>query len=171
MTAGPRKVSKRDGRPSDLEEARRLWRAFALQRGLNASKTRDVVVDVFFETTEHASLQDLFDAARKRNPGVSFATVYRTMRLLDEAGLADARNFGDGKSTLYEVAAGRAHHDHLICEGCGQIVEFLDEDLEALQDKIVRRYGFSLSRHRHELYGLCPDCRPRPRERRPEGRP
>jgi Fur family transcriptional regulator, ferric uptake regulator len=138
-----------------------MWRAFLTERGLNVSKARDAVVEVFFETEAHASLQELFDAASRRHAGVGFATVYRTMKLLDEAGLADARNFGDGKSTLYEVAAGRSHHDHLICESCGRIVEFVDEEVESLQDKIARRYGFSLKRHRHELYGLCSDCRPR----------
>jgi len=161
MSPAARKAPKKEDRSDQLEEARRLWRAFVEQRGLNSSKTRDAVVDVFFETTAHATLQDLFDAARKRQTGVSFATVYRTMRLLDEAGLADARNFGEGKSTLYEVAAGRAHHDHLICEACGKIVEFVDEDVETLQDQIARRYGFSLLRHRHELYGLCATCHPR----------
>jgi Fur family ferric uptake transcriptional regulator len=146
-------------RPSNLEEARRLWRAFAAEQGLNTSKARDAVVEVFFGMKDHASLQDLFDKARRQHAGVSFATVYRTMKLLDEAGLADARNFGDGKSTLYEVAAGRGHHDHLICDSCGRIVEFVDDEVEALQDQIARRYGFSLLRHRHELYGLCADCR------------
>jgi Fur family ferric uptake transcriptional regulator len=148
-------------RPASLDEARRLWSAFAAERGLNTSRARDAVVDVFFGMKDHATLQELFDLARKRHAGVSFATVYRTMRLLDEAGLADARNFGGGKSTLYEVAAGRAHHDHLICESCGCIVEFVDDEVEALQDQIARRYGFSLLRHRHELYGLCAECRPR----------
>ena len=159
--APPRRKLISKQQPTDVDDARRLWRAFSAERGLNVSKARDAVVDVFFSTREHASLQDLFEAARRQHAGVSFATVYRTMRLLDEAGLADARNFGDGKSTLYEVAVGRSHHDHLICESCGRIVEFVDEDVEALQDKIARRHGFSLLRHRHELYGLCSECRPR----------
>jgi Fur family ferric uptake transcriptional regulator len=150
-----------ESRPSSPAEARRLWQEFAAKRGLKASRARDAVVDVFFATKHHASLQDLFEASRGQHAAVSFTTVYRTMKLLDEAGLADARNFGDGKSTLYEVAAGREHHDHLICESCGRIVEFVDEDVEALQDELAQRHGFSLRRHRHELYGLCPDCRPR----------
>jgi Fur family ferric uptake transcriptional regulator len=158
-----RKAVEAESRPSSVAEARRLWQEFARKRGLKASKARDAVVDVFFATSHHASLQDLFDAARAQHAAVSFTTVYRTMKLLDEAGLADARNFGAGKSTLYEVAAGRSHHDHLICESCGRIVEFVDEDVEALQDAVAERHGFSLQRHRHELYGLCPDCRPRRR--------
>jgi Fur family ferric uptake transcriptional regulator len=156
---GRTKTKPAVNRPSSLAEARRMWHAFTSKRELKTSKTRDAVVDVFFETTAHASLQDLFDAARKRHEAVSFTTVYRTMKLLDEAGLADARKFGEGKSTLYEVAAGRSHHDHLICDSCGCIVEFVDDEVEELQDAIARKHGFALRRHRHELYGLCANCR------------
>jgi Fur family ferric uptake transcriptional regulator len=146
--------------PASLDEARRMWRAFMSERGLNASKARDVVVDVFLGTTEHMGLQELYEAARRRHQGVGFATVYRTMKLLEEAGLAHARHFGTGKVTLYEVALGGSHHDHLICDECGRIVEFVEPQIEDLQDKIAERHGFTLSRHRHELYGLCKDCRP-----------
>jgi Fur family ferric uptake transcriptional regulator len=118
-----------------------------------------VVVDTFFGTTEHVDLQELFEAARKKHAGVSFATVYRAMKLLDEAGLAHARRFGSTKSTVYEVAVGRPHHDHLICSQCGRIVEFVDPEVERLQDKIAARHGFELQAHRHELYGLCTACR------------
>ncbi len=137
----------------------RLWRAFLGDRGLNISKARDSVVEIFLATKEHIDLQTLYTLARKRHPGVGFATVYRTMKLLEEAGLAHARRFGDAKETLYEVAVGRSHHDHLICQRCGLIVEFVSPDVEALQDKIAERHGFTLSSHRHELYGTCPNCR------------
>ena len=82
------------------------------------------------------------------------------MKLLEEAGIAHTRRFGNTKETLYEVATGRAHHDHLICEQCGRIIEFFSPEVERLQDRIATKYGFTLSRHRHELYGTCPDCRP-----------
>ena len=141
------------------DEPQRLWREFVGGRGLNASKARDAVVAIFLDTKEHIDLQTLYMLARKRHPGVGFATVYRTMKLLEEAGIAHARHFGDAKETLYEVAAGRSHHDHLICERCGQIVEFVSPEVEKAQDQIAARHGFTLSRHRHELYGVCPDCR------------
>jgi Fur family ferric uptake transcriptional regulator len=145
--------------PANLEEARTMWRSFMSERGLNASKARDAVVDVFLSTTEHSGLQDLYRAARRRHAGVGFATVYRTMKLLEEAELAHARQFGTGKTTLYEVALGSDHHDHLICERCGRIVEFFEPRIEAQQEKIAAHYGYSLLRHRHELYGICADCR------------
>ena len=100
----------------------RQWQEFVSGRGLHASKTRDAVVDVFLKTKEHIDLQGLFERARRTHPGVGFATVYRTMKLLEEAGIAHTRRFGNTKETLYELAAGRSHHDHLICERCGRIV-------------------------------------------------
>ena len=148
------------------EPFRAAWQAFVVEKGLNASKTRDAVVESFLGTKEHVTLQTLHEVARARQAGVGFATVYRTMKLLEEAGLAHARHFGDAKETLYEVAAGRSHHDHLICERCGRIVEFVDADVETLQDDIARRHGFTLSRHRHELYGVCPACSGRRRPAR-----
>ena len=141
------------------EKNEKVWRAFLVERGLNASKTREDVVAVFLQTTAHIDLQELHAVVRKRHPGIGFATVYRTMKLLEDAGLAHARRFGDAKETLYEVALGRSHHDHLICERCGRIVEFMSQEVERLQDQIAAKHGFALSRHRHELYGSCPECR------------
>jgi Fur family transcriptional regulator, ferric uptake regulator len=141
------------------EDPRRLWRDFVADRGLNASRAREAVVDVFLATSAHVDLQSLYDIARRRHSGVSFATVYRTMKLLEEAGIAHARRFGDAKGAVFEVAVGRSHHDHLICENCGRIVEFVNPQVERLQDEIAAEHGFTLDRHRHELYGMCPTCR------------
>src|SRR3954469_2512818 len=143
-----------------LEKNEKVWRAFLIERGLNASKTRDDVVAVFLQTKAHIDLQALHAAVRKRHPGIGFATVYRTMKLLEDAGLAHARRFGDAKETLYEVAVGRSHHDHLICQSCGRIVEFMSQEVERLQDQIAAKHGFALSRHHHELYGTCSECAP-----------
>ncbi len=135
-------------------------RAFEKENGLHSSKIRDLVVDTFLTTREHTGLENLLQKVRTKNPAVGMATVYRTMKLLEQAGLADARNFGSG-STVYEVALGRDHHDHLVCERCGAIVEFFSEPIEKLQDKIATEHGFVLRRHRHELFGLCGPCRRR----------
>jgi Fur family ferric uptake transcriptional regulator len=157
-SVGPTGSEKHSERKK-TNEPERIWRAFVSRRKLNASKARDAVVDIFLGTKDHIDLQALYALARKHHPGVGFATVYRTMKLLEEAGVAHARHFGDARETLYEVAAGRSHHDHLICEHCGQIVEFVNPEVERLQDQIAARHGFELSRHRHELYGRCRDCR------------
>ena len=96
---------------------------------------------------------------KKVNPRVGYATVYRTLKLLKECGLAAERHFDDGQAR-YEAVEGEAqHHDHIICERCGKIVEFTSQELERLQERIGRFLGFVVSRHRMELYGICAECR------------
>jgi Fur family transcriptional regulator, ferric uptake regulator len=140
----------------DFEEIKGPLRAFLREKGLHESKVRDVIVDTFLAADEHLGLEAILEKSRRKNPSVSFATVYRTMRLLVDAGVAQARDFGG--TTVYEVAHGRSHHDHLICERCGMVVEFVHDQIEQLQEKVARKHGFQLRRHRHELFGLCPRC-------------
>jgi Fur family ferric uptake transcriptional regulator len=91
---------------------------------------------------------------RKKNPNVGYATVYRTLRLLVDSGLANPRQFDEGQ-TRYEPAG--AHHDHLICVKCSLILEFENDEIEELQEKMARSLGgFQVLRHKHELYCLCP---------------
>jgi len=108
-------------------------------------------------TTEHLSIEDLLDRARVEEPKIGYATVYRTLKLLKECGLAFERHFGDGVSR-YEVAWADEHHDHLICVECEKIIEFEDADIEELQHRVAARLGFMLVRHKLELYGLCAEC-------------
>jgi len=140
--------------------------AYLARRGLKHSRQRERIAEVFFGMGGHVSVDELLVHARREDRRVSLATVYRTMKLLAESGLATAREFGDGQ-TRYEVAAGRARHDHLICTYCGQIVEFANGQIEALQAAVARRHGFEVERHRLELYGRCARCR---EGRRREGR-
>ena len=140
--------------------------AYLAQRGLKHSRQRERIAQVFFGMGGHISVDELLVHARREDRRVSLATVYRTMKLLAESGLATAREFGDGQ-TRYEVAAGRARHDHLICTHCGEIVEFANDQIEALQAAVARRHGFEVERHRLELYGRCARCR---EGRRREGR-
>ena len=94
---------------------------------------------------------------RAQHPAIGYATVYRTLRLLKQAGVIDERHFGDGKA-LYEPAH-EHHHDHLICTiSCHTIVEFENEKIEALQEKVAERNGFRMLGHKMESYGLCPNC-------------
>jgi len=133
------------------------------ERGLKSTAQRDDIARVFFSDGGHRSVEELYAAVKKVNPRVGYATVYRTLKLLKETGLAAERRFDDGQAR-YEPSEERAqHHDHVICERCGKIVEFNSEELENQQQRIARFLGFVLSRHRLELYGICADCR--------EGRP
>lgn len=127
------------------------------RHGLRSTAQRRLVTDTFFRSAEHLSIEDLLARVRKKDPKVGYATVYRTLKLLKESGLANERNFGDGVSR-YEVSYDDEHHDHLICTKCGKIVEFEDDRIEHLQDELARNHGFELTAHKHELYGLCTDC-------------
>ncbi len=127
-------------------------------RGLKATRQRDVIVDAFFAESGHLSVEELLARAKERDPTIGAATVYRTMKILADAGLASARHF-EGGQTRYEAALDRHHHDHLICTSCGNIVEFENERIEALQESVAEEHGFTVTHHKLELYGRCKACR------------
>ena len=134
-----------------------LLARFMAEHGLKSTRQRSLIVETFFASEGHLSVEELWDKVRGSDARVSVATVYRTMKLLSDSGLAHARNFGDGQ-TRYEAAVGRHHHDHLICTNCGTIVEFENDRIEAMQDAVARRHGFKVASHKMELYGLCKNC-------------
>lgn len=132
--------------------------AFMAERGLKQSRQRTLIVETFYAMGGHVPVERLVNEVRRQEPRVSVATVYRTMKLLAECGLAVPRQFGEAQ-TLYEPAGHRGHHDHLICTGCGRIVEFENERIEALQRRVARTHGFLVESHKLELYGRCAACR------------
>jgi Fur family ferric uptake transcriptional regulator len=129
------------------------------ERGLKSTAQRDDIARVFFAAGGHRSVEELYGAVKRVNPRVGYATVYRTLRLLKECGLAAERHFDDGQARYEPVEAEEQQHDHIICERCGKIVEFASHELEQLQERIGRFLGFVVSRHRMELYGICAECR------------
>ena len=142
---------------SDTKDLKARWKAYLQENKLNTTQQRELIVDQFLRSQDHISVDELLVRVRKRNRKVGYATVYRTLKLLVESGLAIQRQFGDGHAR-YEVDGD--HHDHLICTKCGLILEFEDPEIEALQEKIAERLGgFTVTRHRHELYGTCPKAR------------
>jgi Fur family ferric uptake transcriptional regulator len=144
---------------SEDQTARELLEMHMVRHGLRASRQRDVIVDVFLEATGHVAIDELHERVRRRDTRIGQATVYRTMKLLVDCGVAVARHFGDGH-TRYELADLRGtHHDHLICTECGAIVEFVDDRIADLQSEVAERHRFEVTRHRLELYGRCPSCR------------
>lgn len=134
-----------------------VFERFIADRGLKSTRQRSLILETFFGLEGHLSVEDLWAKVRAVDDRVSVATVYRTMKLLSESGLAQARNFGDGQ-TRYEAAVGRGHHDHLICTGCGTIIEFENDQIEKLQALVARKQGFKVTSHKMELYGLCASC-------------
>jgi Fur family ferric uptake transcriptional regulator len=142
-----------------LERLRARLTAYMAKKGLRSTAQRRLIVDTFFEGSPHVTIEDLLAEVRAKDRGIGYATVYRTLKLLAECGVASERRFGDGLSR-YELAdEASTHHDHLICLSCGKITEFEEPRIEELQDEIALRYGYEVSTHKHELYGTCPDCR------------
>jgi len=127
------------------------------EKGLKATTQRADILDVFLRSKQHFNIEGLLAMVRRKNPRIGYATVYRTLKLLTECGIACERDFGDGQ-TRYEHMTGDAHHDHLICLECGGIVEFENERIEALQDEVASRHGFEVMHHKLELYGICRQC-------------
>lgn len=146
-----------DFHPGDPKRLKSLWKQYLRDNNLNTTQQRELIVDQFVRCHEHVSIDELLARVRKRNRKIGYATVYRTLKLLVDCGIAIQRQFGDGQAR-FEVAGD--HHDHLICTKCGLILEFEDEEIERLQDKIALRLGgFEVTRHRHELYGQCEKAR------------
>jgi Fur family transcriptional regulator, ferric uptake regulator len=126
--------------------------ALCHEKGLRITEQRRVIARVLSEAEDHPDVESLHARASAIDPGISIATVYRTVRLFEEAGILDRHDFGDGRAR-YE-AAPEAHHDHLINVETGQVIEFVDPELEALQKQIAEKLGFRLVDHRMELYGV-----------------
>lgn len=141
----------------NLEHFRALLHEHMVKRGLRSTDQRRLIVETFFKSPNHISIEELLADVRQKDSRIGYATVYRTLKLLTECGVAFERKFGDGL-TRYELADDSSHHDHLICVDCGKIVEFEEPQIEELQELIAARYGFVLQTHKHEMYGTCAEC-------------
>jgi Fur family ferric uptake transcriptional regulator len=125
--------------------------------GLRRTAQRDLILEVFLRTEEHLSSEDLYDLVKREDPSIGHTTVYRTLKLLTEAGLAREVRFGDGR-THYEHHYNHEHHDHMICTNCNKIIEFNSSELEEMQDAIAAKYNFIVTQHSLRLMGVCQDC-------------
>ena len=131
--------------------------ALCAEKGLRITEQRRTIARVLGEADDHPDVEKVHARAAAIDPGISIATVYRTVRLFEEAGILERHDFGDGRAR-YEAAA-EAHHDHLIDVETGNVVEFVDQELEALQKKIAERLGYRLVDHRMELFAVSLDRR------------
>jgi len=128
------------------------------KRGLKRTGQRDLILDTFLRTEEHLSSEDLYRLVKKDDPSIGQTTVYRTLKLLTEAGLAREVRFGDGR-THYEHNYKHQHHDHMICSECGRIIEFFSAELEAIQDAMAAKHRFQVTQHLLRIIGICAECR------------
>ena len=136
------------------EVEQRALARYLEEHHLKHTKQREAILEAFLSEHRHISSEDLYQRVRVDHPQIGYTTVYRTVKLLCDAGLAQETSF-EG-ITRYEIA--HEHHDHLVCTRCGKIIEFQCEMIEAAQEQIAKRYRFRILRHRHELYGHCEDC-------------
>ena len=126
--------------------------ALCNERGLRITEQRRVIARVLSDSDDHPDVDKLHARASAIDPRISIATVYRTVRLFEEAGILDRHDFGDGRAR-YE-AAPEAHHDHMIDVETGKVIEFVDPELEALQRQVAEKLGYRLVDHRMELFGV-----------------
>ena len=128
------------------------------QKGLKYTEQREIVLHILLNAQDHLSAEDVYNQIKTTYPdnNIGIATVYRALAFLEEVDLITSIAFGtDGKK--YESNA-KSHHDHLICTGCGKIIEFMDNEIEKRQDKIAKKNNFKISSHSMQLYGTCADC-------------
>lgn len=136
---------------------------FLKSRDMKTTAQRDLIVmEVFSAPHTHFSAEDLLTTARKKDPSISRATVYRTLSLLLESNMLEELDIGKGHK-YYEPMFGVSHHDHLICIDCEKIVEFESPEIEGLQDKIIKQHGFKGVSHTHKIFGYCSECKKKER--------
>lgn len=141
-------------------EEKEVFAAYIAKNRLKRSGQREVILDTFLRSERHLSVDDLHQLVQKRRPDIGRTTVYRTLKLLQAAGLAQELAL-DGQSR-FEREYKRAHHDHFICKSCGEILEFSNPEIERIQDEIAAGIGFVIEGHRHQIFGLCRRCAARP---------
>ena len=141
-------------------EEKQVFSDYLLRKKLKRSGQREAIVDTFLRSQSHLSVDDLLHLVQKRRADVGRTTVYRTLKLLQAAGLAQELELR-GESR-FEREYNRAHHDHFICQHCGDIIEFESPEIERIQDEIAAGLGFVIEGHRHQIFGQCRACASRP---------
>ncbi len=149
-------VSKMDDVPKGFEDKLSRLQSYLVEHGLRNTHQREVILAEFLRRHHHFTIEELWEEVRKVDPTIGYATVYRTLRLFTECGIANKHDFGGG-SARFEQESGH-HHDHMICNKCGKIIEFEDDRIEELQEVVCKSYDFQLQSHRMEMYGICSDC-------------
>ncbi len=139
-----------------IAEAEKAFSQYLEKKDLKLTSQRRTILEQALREG-HYSADQLLKYAKKVDPTVSKATVYRTLVLLKEAQIIDEQDFGDGKK-IYERSQGRKHHDHLICIRCGNIIEFENEAIETLQDSEAKKQNFRIVYHSLKLFGFCQNC-------------
>ncbi|SRR5579871_2162993 len=134
-----------------------VFSRYLKEKDLKLTAQRELILETFLASEGHVSAEELYQKAKEKQPHMGFATVYRTLKHMTQCGLARELDFGDGRFK-YEPDFNRRHHDHMICTNCGAYIEFLNPEIEELQEQVSRKHGFKITSHRMQLYGLCQKC-------------
>lgn len=139
-------------------ERKKKLNEFLSQKKLKSTKQRDVIFNEFFDNYvgKHITVEDLYEKIKKNNPRIGYATIYRTLKLFKESGIASERNFGDGRARYEPVRYDGDTHHHIICKDCSRIVEFSNNHIESCLKQVAKLNGFSVVNYKIELYGSCP---------------
>ena len=127
------------------------------KEGLKITPQRISVLEEIMKDKGHRESEDIYMAIKVRKTHVSRATVYRTLDILVQNGFARKLNLGDGRAR-YEKKIDSPHHDHMICNDCGKIIEFVNDEIEKIQEEITKQQQFKLQQHIHQLFGICKEC-------------
>ncbi len=127
------------------------------RKGLSMTRQRKKILEHLMSAERHLDTDEIYDALKKKDPAIGRATVFRTVKLLQECGLVAEVETAAGRSK-FELKADRPHHDHMVCVECGRILEFQSRRMEPSQDEAIRKHGFEALWHRHEIFGRCKDC-------------
>ena len=141
-----------------MKKSTTRYNEFLSKHNLKSTRQRAIIFESFIKTKKHVSAEQFCSIIKKIDSSVGQATIYRMLKLLVESGIASKLEIGNSVP-LYELNMEQDHHDHLICENCQKCIEFNDHRIEELQVEIAATYGFQLTSHQMQLYGLCSDCR------------
>ena len=141
-----------------MKSAKSIFRQHLRNNSLLYSEQREQILDIFLKTEKHPTINDLYDLVRKKHPQIGRATVYRTMKVICDAGLARETDFG-GNIRRFEHKYKHQHHDHLVCLKCGRIIEAMSPEIEKLQESLSKKHKFTAVKHRMEIFGICRTCK------------
>ena|SRR3990167_8661765 len=141
-----------------MEREKEILRNHIAHHNMKQTRQRELILETFIKIGGHVSAEELYHKVIKRDPTTGLATVYRTLGLLCQCGIAQQREFGEGR-TRFEIVHEYQHHDHLICNKCGKIIEFENCNIERMQEKVAKDNNFTIYSHKLEIYGLCSGCK------------
>jgi len=144
-------------------EERTVFIYFLKRKGLKLTQQREEILQAFLKMEEHLSTEDLYKVVKRKNPNIGHATVFRTLKLLIEAGIAREVYLGD-RRVRFEHGHGHRHHDHLVCQVCSKLIDTVNPEIEKLQDDLCKKFDFIPTSHRLQIFGICKECKRKKRE-------